>query len=406
VVIGKIAFELPLRKGNNGGVGLTLGDQVTDNLMIHASYFTTVNHNSGKDLQADAFRLMFTYVRHPLLEGMRQLHKGHEMSIAYVLRQRLCRAAARLSRACRSDPMPSGQVASAAHPQGATTTMQRPLLQALRYAVVVTALGATLVSVSNVHAQTATSTAADNEQAEAAELAKKLQNPVASLISVPIQHNWDFGIGSTNAMRYTANIQPVIPFSLSEDWNLILRTIIPGIYAESSVPGGDNTAGLGDTTQSFFFSPKEPTSGGWIWGVGPVFFYPTATDTALGTEKFGLGPTAVLLKQEKGWTYGMLFNHIWSVAGNGSRAEVNATFLQPFANYTTKTFTTFGFNTETTYDWENKQGTVPLNWSVAQLLKIAKQPMQFTLGGRYYAEKPRGGPDWGLRFTTTLLFPK
>lgn len=102
----------------------------------------------------------------------------------------------------------------------------------------------------------------------------------------------------------------------------------------------------------------------------------------------------------------MLVNHIWSVAGNGSRAEVNATFMQPFVTYTTKTFTTFGFNTETTYDWENKQGTVPLNWSVAQLLKIGKQLIQCTLGGRYYAEKPHGGPDWGLRFTTTLLFPK
>ena len=140
--------------------------------------------------------------------------------------------------------------------------------------------------------------AADKPNDEA-ELAKKLQNPIASLISVPIQNNWDFGIGAANAMRYTANIQPVIPFSLTKDWNLITRTIIPVIYAESSVPGGDHTAGLGDIVQSFFFSPKEPTSGGWIWGVGPVFLYPSATDDALGAEKFGLGPTAVLLKQQR-----------------------------------------------------------------------------------------------------------
>jgi hypothetical protein len=137
-----------------------------------------------------------------------------------------------------------------------------------------------------------------------------------------------------------------------------------------------------------------------------VFLYPTATDSALGTEKLGLGPTAVVLKQQSGWTYGMLANHIWSVAGDSDRDEVNATFLQPFVSYTTKTFTTFGFNTETTYDWEHHQGTVPLNASVAQLLKIGKQPTQFSLGVRYYAEKPAGGPDWGLRFTTTLLFPK
>jgi hypothetical protein len=248
--------------------------------------------------------------------------------------------------------------------------------------------------------------APSDAQANAAELAKKLQNPIASLISVPMQHNWDFGIGPADAMRYTVNIQPVIPFSLTTDWNLITRTIMPVIYAESPIPGGDNKAGLGDIVQSFFFSPKAPTSGGWIWGVGPVFLYPTATDRALGAEKFGLGPTAVVLKQRSGWTYGMLVNHIWSVTGDSSRDDVNATFMQPFVSYTTKTFTTFGFNTETTYDWEHQQGTVPLNWTVQQLLKIGTQPIAFQLGVRYYAEKPAGGPDWGLRFVTTLLFPQ
>ena len=149
-----------------------------------------------------------------------------------------------------------------------------------------------------------------------AELAKKLQNPIADLISVPLQNNWDFGIGPADAMKYTVNIQPVIPVSLTTEWNLIIRTIMPVIYAESPTPGGDSTAGFGDITQSFFFSPKAPTRGGWIWGVGPVFLYPSASDSALGSGKFGLGPTAVALKQEHGWTYGMLFNHIWSVAGN------------------------------------------------------------------------------------------
>ena len=243
-------------------------------------------------------------------------------------------------------------------------------------------------------------------QANAAELAKKLQNPIADLISVPVQNNWDFGIGAADAMRYTVNIQPVIPVSLTHDWNLIIRTILPVIYAESPVPGGDTKAGLGDITQSFFLSPKAPTSGGWIWGVGPVFLYPSATERALGAEKLGLGPTAVVLKQEHGWTYGLLLNHIWSVAGPSSRDEVNATFMQPFLTYTTKSFTTFGINTETTYDWEHQQGTVPINWFAQQLLKIDKLPIAFQLGVRYYAEKPEGGPDWGLRFVTTLLFPK
>ena len=119
---------------------------------------------------------------------------------------------------------------------------------------------------------------------EAAELAKKLQNPVANLISVPIQNNWDFGIGPEDAMRNLVNVQPVIPFSLNREWNLITRTILPFIHMESPVPGGGDTGGIGDILQSFFFSPKDPV-GGWIVGGGPAFLYPSASDDALGAEK-------------------------------------------------------------------------------------------------------------------------
>jgi hypothetical protein len=241
---------------------------------------------------------------------------------------------------------------------------------------------------------------------QAAELARKLQNPIASLISAPIQSNWDFGIGAANAMRYTANIQPVIPFSIGQDWNLVSRTILPVIYAESPVIGGSNKSGLGDIVQSLFLSPKEPTNNGWIWGAGPVLLLPTSTDDALGTGKVGAGPTAVMLKQSKGWTYGLLANHIWSYAGQGSSAEVNATFLQPFVSYVTKTYTTFGVQTESTYDWAARQWTIPLVGQVSQLVKIGGQPVQFAIGAKYYADKPDGGPEWGLRFSVTLLFPK
>jgi len=237
------------------------------------------------------------------------------------------------------------------------------------------------------------------------ELAKKLQNPVANLISVPLQSNWDFGGGSTNAMRYTLNVQPVIPFSLNSQWNFITRTIMPIVHAESPIKGGRDKSGLGDIVQSFFLSPVDPL-GGWIVGGGPVFLYPSATENELGGEKWGAGPTAVVLRQDSGWTYGMLTNHLWSFAGTDRRQDVNATFLQPFVSYTTKTFTTFGVNTESTYDWENEQWTIPFNVSVSQLLKLGPQPIQLSLGGRAYADRPRGGPDWGLRFVVTALFPK
>jgi hypothetical protein len=237
-----------------------------------------------------------------------------------------------------------------------------------------------------------------------AELAKKTLNPVASLISVPLQSNWDFGIGPADATKYTLNVQPVIPVSINKEWNLILRTILPVIYMESPVPGGDSMSGLGDVTQSFFFAPVQLVDG-WILGAGPVFLYPTGAQ-AFSTEKWGAGPTAVALKQKNGWTVGMLANHIWSFAGPSGQQDVNATFLQPFLSFTTKKYTSLGVNSESTYDWVNSQWTMPINLSVTQLLKIGGQPLSLQAGYRYYADAPAGGPDWGLRFSVTLLFPK
>ena len=166
----------------------------------------------------------------------------------------------------------------------------------------------------------------DDAKAKAAELAKKLQNPIASLISVPIQNNFDFGAGPDgDGFQYKVNLQPVIPLSLSEDWNLITRTILPIVYQENVV-GTSSQAGLADTMESLFFSPSKPTKGGWVWGAGPAFLLPTATDDLLGAEKWGAGPTGVLLKQAKGWTYGALANHIWSFAGESGRAGCQCHF--------------------------------------------------------------------------------
>lgn len=237
-----------------------------------------------------------------------------------------------------------------------------------------------------------------------ADLAKQLANPVASLISVPIQGNVDFGIGPGDGTRSVTNIQPVIPFELSENWNLISRTILPVIDQEGIAPGGVTDAfGLGDTVQSLFFSPKASDP---IWGVGPVFLIPTATDDLLGSEKWGAGPTALVLKQTGPWTYGALANHLWSFAGDDGRDDVNATFLQPFLAYITDTKTTLALNLESTYDWEQEEWNVPANFVVSQLLKIGDQPVQFFGGVRYYLETPDGGPEWGLRFGLTFLFPK
>lgn len=249
---------------------------------------------------------------------------------------------------------------------------------------------------------------AQDDSIAAQNLAKQLANPIASLISVPLQGNADCGIGSADdGCRTFVNVQPVVPLSLSEDWNLISRTIVPIVYQNDIFPGSGDQFGLGDSLQSFFFSPAAPTSGGLIWGAGPVFLIPTATDELLGAEKFGLGPTGVVLKQSGPWTFGLLANHIWSLAGDDDRSDVNSTFAQPFLSYTTSDAWTFGLNSETTYDWENDTWSVPLNVTASKLVKVGTQRLSLGGGLRYWVESPDSGPEgFGVRLTVTFLFPK
>ena len=187
------------------------------------------------------------------------------------------------------------------------------IIRALQIALTFSSLAATVASLGQQSQQ---------------DLAKRLSNPVSSLISVPFQFNIDHDIGPDDAGdRMTLNFQPVVPLTLNDDWNVISRTILPVIDQQDIYPGAGDQFGLGDTVQSFFFSPKAPTVSGWIWGAGPVFLLPTGTDELLGSDQWGVGPTGVALKQVGSWTYGGLANHIWSVAGDDDRGDVNSTFL-------------------------------------------------------------------------------
>jgi hypothetical protein len=236
------------------------------------------------------------------------------------------------------------------------------------------------------------------------DLAQKLQNPISDLISVPFQFNYDCCFGPEDGGRFTLNIQPVVPISLNRDWTLILRTIVPVISQQETVAGLDDHFGLGDTLQSLFFSPT-PEPGGVIWGIGPAIYWPTASNTYLGPRKWGAGPTFVVLKQSAGWTYGLLANHIWSFAGESETPDVNSTFLQPFLAHTWPDTTALSLNTESSYNWETDEWSVPINLVLSHVFRFGTQPVSFAIGGRYYAVTPHDGPRWGVRFVVTLLFP-
>lgn len=237
-------------------------------------------------------------------------------------------------------------------------------------------------------------------------LAQQLANPIASLVSVPFQFNYDTGIGpGGDGNRVVLNVQPVVPFSIGEDWNLISRTILPVVWQNDVFPGAGSQFGLGDTVQSLFLSPKAPTAGGLIWGVGPAALLPTGTDDLLTAGKWGLGPTGVVLTQRGPWTVGALANHIWSFAGDKDRADVSQTFLQPFASYTTQNAWTFTLQTETSYDWTGGDWTVPINAVASKLVNVGEQPVSLFGGIRYWAASPDQGPEGiGVRVGATMLF--
>lgn len=244
------------------------------------------------------------------------------------------------------------------------------------------------------------------QDSDAADLAKKLSNPISSLISVPYQFNYDEGLGTTGTgSRTIVNFQPVVPFSISENWNVISRTIIPFISQKDVVPG-TSQSGIGDVIQNFFFSPKAPTAGGLIWGVGPVFLLPTGS-TGLSANQFAAGVTGVVLKQTGPWTIGALANQLWSVGDTTGGTKISTSFVQPFVSYNTQNRWTIALNTEATYNWLNDDAAVPVNLTATKLIKVAGRPVSIGGGVRYWADSAVGGPDgWGARLLVTFLFPK
>ncbi|RBW52433.1 transporter [Phaeobacter gallaeciensis] len=237
------------------------------------------------------------------------------------------------------------------------------------------------------------------------ELAKKLANPVAALISVPFEYKYDQNLGPNDeGTQRTLVVKPVIPFSLNDDWNLITRTIIPYVWLDGVTPGSSSNR-FGDIQASFFFSPKKPTSRGVTWGVGPILQIPTSSSNGLGRNEWGAGITGLALTQNGPWTIGLLGSHTWDIAG--ADTDQSDTFVQPFLNYTTPDAWTFVLNTESTYDWIADDWSVPINANVRKLVTLGDQRVSFTVGVRNWIKSSDNGPDgWGATLGATMLFPK
>lgn len=237
------------------------------------------------------------------------------------------------------------------------------------------------------------------------DLAKQTQNPIASLISVPLQGNWDFGLGDRDAASTVMNFQPVIPFAVSPSTNIVLRIIVPLISQPGPGSGDPRLSGTGDTVATAFFSPSK--SGAVIWGAGPVILLPTASDDRLGAEKFGVGPSAVVLTQPGKWTIGALFNHIWSTSGANNRNDVNQTFLQPFTSYNLGAGLSVGLAIEAAANWNaDEKWTAPMLFNISKVTLLGKQPVNLSMAAGPMLASPDAGASWRFRASATFLFPR
>jgi len=271
--------------------------------------------------------------------------------------------------------------------------------EARRGAIVTMAFLALLASAARAQPQDA--------QAQNADLAKQLSNPISSLVSVPFQFNWEQNVGPSDGTRFVLNVQPVIPFSMNQDWNLIVRLIAPFVSQPALVEGELPAGGISDITTSFFISPAKSTR--FIWGAGPVIVLPSTSEPTLGTGKWSAGPTIVVLKQTGPWTVGALWNQVWSFSGDSTRSDVNQMFLQPFLAYQATRTITLTLQSETTANWNAENGdrwTVPINFLVSKLSSFGPFPASYQMGFGGFPAHPTIGPSWKIRGAIVLLLPR
>jgi hypothetical protein len=241
------------------------------------------------------------------------------------------------------------------------------------------------------------------------ELAKLAQNPVGNLISVPFQNNTNFNFGPEGGTQNVLNIQPVIPISVSDDWNIITRTILPIVSMPALSPDIPSLSGISNTTLTAFLSPANP--GHWIWGVGPVFQLPTNSNAELGNKNFGAGASFVVLHLEHGspWVYGFLMNNVWSTTTSKQGGAYNTGLLQPFVNFNFASGFYLTSSPIMTVNWKaqgSQQFTVPMGGGAGKIIHLGRLPVNCSLAAYYSVDKPEYGSNWNIRAQAQFMFPK
>jgi hypothetical protein len=240
------------------------------------------------------------------------------------------------------------------------------------------------------------------------ELARQLANPIPAVASVQVQYNLDREMGADGEGRKDyLNILPAIPIRLNADWTAISKTYTALTRQTNVGADGGTHTGLQYIVQAFFFSPSRPAASGVVWGAGPIVQLPVASDDALGYRKLGIGPTGFVARHDGPWTYGVLADHLSSVAGQKDRPEFSSTFFQPWVSYTTRDAWTYTLNAESIYDWKGTQWSIPVQFLASKLTRLGDERIEIGGGLRYWADSPDGAAKgWGLRLFVTWVLPK
>jgi hypothetical protein len=253
------------------------------------------------------------------------------------------------------------------------------------------------------------------DEMDLGELSKQTSNPVGSLWQLVMQNDYTLFDGDITDDERQINVfkfQPIMPFRLTDEWKLITRPVIPVVSSEilknPATGDWDRENGLGDVVLLAAFSNTPPTSPN-VWGIGPTFIFPTASDDDLGTEKWSVGPVATWFHLGEKWIYGGIVQHWWSFAGDDDRDHVNLTNIQYVLKYRPTPAMSIGFSPNIEANWKNDSDdvwSVPIGLGADRMFRLGKLPVKIGFEAQYYVEQPDSfGAEWNFRFFVTPVIP-